>query len=242
MHAAWRAWFGHDTAFRDQARKSEKDGVGRVKALYPRGASDKDKTAQTRWLAGVNGATAGSGSTIPCELDEQGKKRFDIEPFEFGMSGSAAISDAINTAGTLLSILFLGHNLTTEVKGGSYAAAGVGEYIRDDIKVDDSSAEDAWAGTQLLAPWAQWNFGDPSLAPHAIYVTDSPSVNQARAQALQALGQFIASLVGKVPDVDIKALLEQFGVPMLAQGKAQVAMPTAVEPAPAQQDPEESTP
>lgn len=238
VHAAWRSVLGHDLATRDQNRASEKIGIGILKASHPRGAGDKDKAALARFLAALR--SMGREGNIPLELDEQGKKRFDVEVLEFNGTGGQAIAEALNSAAMNLAILFLGHNLTTEVKGGAYAAAAVGDYIRDDVKVGDTGVEAAWVQPQLVTPWAAWNFGDPELAPIPEAVTDSPAVNQAAAQTYQALGQAVAQLRAHMSQQEIRSLLERFRLPLELAGEAQVQV--AAPPAPAPTTPTEPTP
>ena len=109
---------------------------------------------------------------IPLEQRSEGEANFDVETLEYTGTGFQCIADTMNSNAVALAILLLGHNLTTEIKGGgSYAAAGVGEYIRDDKKHDDSDIERTWAEPQIVAPWAEANYGDPSVAPVLEYVT-----------------------------------------------------------------------
>ncbi len=227
IHAAWRPWLGHDWAMRDQARASEKHGLGIVKVKVPRGQGLEYKSALSRFTEGVR--TLGSEGVVVCEQREDGPS-FDIEPMEFNGSGFQAIADNMNSCAVALAILWLGHNLTTEVKGGgSYAAIGVGDLLRDDKKVDDAAAEWAYVAPQLAAPWAELNYGDPGLAPVAHYITDSPAVNKTAADTLAALGQAVSQLRQYMPRADVDALGERFRVPLLAEGKVQV--PVAAPPA-----------
>lgn len=226
IHAAWRPWLGHEWAMRDQARSSEKHGVGIIKAFYPKGAKGP---ALERWLNGMR--AGGSEGIYPCERDPDAPEGgYDAAPFEYSGSGFAAISDTMGSCAVALAILFLGHNLTTEIKnGGSYAAAGVADYIRDDKKNDDAEIEWAYIGPQLAEPWAIANYGDPELAPVAEYITDSPAVNLQRAQMIQALAYAAEKLRRDVPRVDLEALAEEFRLPMLDE-KVAVAVVEDIEP------------
>lgn len=224
VHAAWRPWLGHDWSMRDQARASEKHGIGVMKFKYPRGQGDEHKEAVAKFERGLR--TMGTEGRIPLEQRDDGQASFDVEPFEFNGSGFDAIDRTLTTCAVALAILFLGHNLTTEVKsGGSYAAAGVGEYIRDDVKYHDGEVEWATLGAQLARPYCLLNYGDPELAPRAVYVADSTTVTQAMAQMYNALAQAITLLRQNAPQVDIDALCERFRLPMALVGKAQVQAP-----------------
>lgn len=237
IHAAWRPWLGHEWATRDQARSSEKHGIGIIKAMYPRGSGDEHKAALAAWIKGLR--TMGSEGAIPCEDRGEGEGKFDAVPFEYNGAGFQAISDTMGANAVALAILLLGHNLTTEIKGGgSYAAAGVADYIRDDKKFEDGDGEYSYAGPQLVVPWAVANYGDPSLAPIAHYVTDSPAVNLQRAQMIFQLGMASAQLRQNVPKVDLEQLAEEFRLPLLAEG---VQVPVAA-PLPGTTPPQDGKP
>lgn len=228
MHAAWRPWLGHEWAMRDQARASEKHGVGWLKYKYPRGEGSQHKEAIVKTERALR--TLSSEGVVPLEQRGETDGNFDLEPFEFNGTGFQSISDTMGANAVAFAILLLGHNLTTEIKGGgSYAAAGVADYIRDDIKFDDGATEGDYARPQLAAPWALLNFGDPGLAPIFEYVTDSPAVNLARAQMIQYLALAIAQLKANLPSADLEQLAEQFDVPILAQ-KPTVQVPAAPAP------------
>jgi hypothetical protein len=249
VHAAWRPWLGHDWAMRDQARASQKHGIGAFKAKYPRIATEEGKASLAKFLNGLR--TMGSEGVIPCEDDQNpatggAPRKFDVEVLEFNGTGFAAIDGTMSACAVALAILFLGHNLTTEIKGGgSYAAAGVGEYIRDDVKLDDADAEWAMYGPQLAAPYCLLNYGDPELAPRANYETDSPTVSKQMAEMISALADAIALLRQHAPAADVEALLERFQIPLLPQGKRRVAVPettpTADEPSAPDQTADDGT-
>lgn len=236
IHACWRPWLGHDWAMRDQARASEKHGVGIIKAKFPRGDGEEHKAAINEFTGDL--ITMPTEGVVPLEQrgdnPDGGKDpSFDIEPFEFNGSGFTAISDTMNSNAVALAILLLGHNLTTEIKGGgSYAAAGVGEYIRDDIKHDDAAAEWAVFGPQLARPYCLINYSDPELAPRARYIVDSTAQNRAIAQMYLAIAQALQLLRLNVPAFDVDAFCEKWRIPTLPRGSVQVP-PAPAQPAPA---------
>jgi len=240
--ASWRPWMGHEFALRDQNRNSEKNGIGIIKAKYPRGEGDQHEKAVQRYTDGMR-KSMGAEGIIPCEQRANGEPSFDAEPFEFNGTGNAAISDALNANAVALAILYLGHNLTTEIKGGgSYAAAGVGEYIRDDIKHDDAAGEWGVFGPQLARPYALLNYGDPELAPRARYIVDSTAQNRAVAQMYAALGQAIQFLRLNVPSFDVDAFCEQWRIPLLPKGSVQVPAAAPIPPAAPQPGQQQSQP
>lgn len=233
VRAAWRPWLGHEWAQRDQNRASEKHGIGIIKAKYPRGTGDEHRAAIDKYVSRLR--TMPSEGVIPLEQRGDGEANFDVEPFEFNGSGFAAIDSAMNAAAVALAILLLGHNLTTEIKGGSFAAASVGDYIRDDVKTADAAAEAAWLSPQVSRVWALWNYDDPSLAPEPEYVTDSPAVNQAWAQMTASLAQAMGMLREHVPAVDLEALAEMARLPLRPESET-VQVPAEAAQVPAASD------
>lgn len=222
VHAAWRPWLGHDWAMRDQARASEKHGRGIFKATIPSGKGPEWQAANARFTRALQGDMGAEG-VIPCEFNPESGNKWDIAPLEFNGSGFQVIADTMSANATALAILFLGHNLTTEIKGGgSYAAAGVADFIRDDKKNEDAEIEWSYIGPQLVEPWTTLNFGDPSLTPKAVYVTDSTNVGKSQAQMYQALSAAMAQLRQTLPEVDLVALAERFQLPTRVLDKAQI--------------------
>lgn len=224
VHAAWESWLGRGRSWRDQQRASEKHGVGITKLKYPRGKGDDEEQQAVAEMA-VRVRDMGRDGVVPLEQNAPNGEHAseDIEPFEFSGAGFAAIDSAMNACAVDMAILLLGHNLVVEVKGGSYAAASVGDYIRDDAKHDDAAAEWAWVGPQLVEVWAAWNYGDPDLAPRAVYVTDSPAVNKAAAETINQLSQSLDNLARH--GVDVKSLCERFRLPLAVANRLQVQVP-----------------
>lgn len=236
LHAAWYAWLGHEWSARDQSRASEKLGIGIIKAKYPLGTANSDDT-----LAFVGGLRkVNSEGVIPCGETPDGRK-YDAEPMEFTGTGYDMILRTKDSKAVDLAVLFLGHNLTTEAKGGSYAAANVGDLIRGDIKGFDAYAEGATIRRQLIAPWAERNFGDAELAPVPVYETDPPALNLTAAQTLQALGGAMVSFA-KFPEVERRALFDRFRVPLNDEQKTQAQVAVAADPAAPPSSPKPTTP
>jgi uncharacterized protein DUF935 len=214
IHAAWEAWLGHQWAQRDQSKASEKLGNGTLKAFYP---ASRGKEEAQRFVDGLRGMNA--EGVIPCAEYEDGSK-FNAEPLEFSGAGYEMIHRTKDSKAVDLAVLYLGHNLTTEAKGGSYAAANIGDLIRGDIKAADAKSEGETIRGQVLADWAEANFGDPELAPTPIYETDPPAVNEAAARTLQQLAQAVMGLGRAAPQVDIDELLSRFRIPLKPASEA----------------------
>ena len=89
----------------------------------------------------------------------------------------------IETANAELSILLVGQNLTSEVQGGSFAAAKIHQNVRDDLIRFDGEALETCLHDQVLVWWAEYNFGDAGLAPWPCWETEPPAMEPAPTSA-----------------------------------------------------------
>lgn len=125
----------------------------------------------------------------------------------------------IDTANTGFAISHLGQNLTTEVKGGSYAATAMhAEGLGHRVRADDES----WSTClhdQVLTPWASINFGNPELAPWPVRDTDPPEDEKAKAEVLVALTTAVKTAGEAGLQLDAAKLQEQFPSLPLAVGE-----------------------
>jgi len=98
---------------------------------------------------------------------------------------------AIDNCDMAIVLALLFQNLTTEVKGGSFAATTSHMDIRDSGIQDDNAAWKATLHGQIARPFAQFNFGDPGLAPWTEWDVASRSQYEANARQFQAFGTAI---------------------------------------------------
>ena len=217
--SAWYPWLGNNLSSRDRLRASEKVGEGNLIAEVPHGA---DKVAATEYRDGLKSMKG--GAVIVCETGagEDGQGNFNVRPLEWSVGNNYAVVDSATAATAVdLVILFLGGNLQTEVKGGgSYAAvSGQGE-IRADYIENDAESEGDTVARQVLAQWAEANFGDPAMAPTREVVTDPPARDAAAATMAASISQSLDNLARH--GVDTRALCERFRLPMQLNGRVQV--------------------
>lgn len=125
----------------------------------------------------------------------------------------------IDTANTGFAISHLGNNLTTEVKGGSYAATAMhAEGLGHRVRADDES----WSTClhdQVLTPWASINFGDPDVAPWPVRDTDPPEDEKAKAEVLVSITTAVKNAGDAGLKLDTEKLQEQFPSLPLAVGE-----------------------
>ena len=138
------------------------------------------------------------------------------------------IGAQIDAANTGIAIAVLGQNLTTEVQGGSYAAAQVHQQVADYLRRADAECLSTTLRTQVLTWWAAYNFGDPAVAPWPRWKIDPEADAASVGAAYKALGDGIASLRDAVPEgqaLDLGAILERAGVPLVDAPDVPEALP-----------------
>lgn len=123
----------------------------------------------------------------------------------------------ISRADTATAIRSLGQNLTTEVKGGSFAAASAQELVRQDLKEGDEDALCTCLHDQAMVPWSVLNFGNPNVAPWPTWAVRPPEDKSKKADTLVKACDAIAKAAALDPLVDKRALMEQYGIPLLTE-------------------------
>ena len=208
VRSLYMPWLVRQWAWRDWARKSEVHGIAIRKAYTPPNATEPD---MQRFLREV--ARLGRESVIRLKRGKEGEPSFDVELLEAAAEGHLVFKDLLTEANSSIAVALLGQNLTTEVKGGSYAAAQVHQNIRSDILRGDAQNLGLCVQTQVLGPWARFNFGDDRLAPLPTWSTDPPEDKAQAGTALKNLGEGLTALreAGTKPDAD--TILEAHGVP-----------------------------
>jgi hypothetical protein len=144
-----------------------------------------------------------------------------------GASTKDMFDGLITASNTGTAIAYLGVNLTTEVTGGSFAAAGIqADGFLATLRALASSLGNCLRA-QVLAPWAHFNFDSDEAAPWPVWQVERQVDPKARGDAALALGAGLNALAKEVPEgftLDRAAEFERAGfalVPLTA-----VAPPT----------------
>lgn len=165
---------------------------------------------------------------------------FDVKLIEASANTRQIYEAQIEVANTGFAVTYLGQNLTTEVHGGSFAAAqvhdkGAGHRIRSDNESWSTACHNG-----LLRDWAALNYGDPELAPWPLRDTDEPEDEKARADVLVAITTAVKNAGDAGLQLDTEKLQDQFpGLP-LAEGEDGKPLPIKKPkppPAPKPQEP-----
>lgn len=202
------AYLARQWNFRDWSRYCEKHGAAIVKGAVPKWATDDVKTS---FYTAISSLGAEPVVVVPQGNKDEGN--FDLTLTEATSRSWEAFKAFKEALDVDIAVLLLGQNLTTEVQGGSRAASETHELVREDIAAWDSKFFKA-VRPQILSWDAEFNYGDPELAPRPMAITEPPEDEFDEATALKTFGEAISALLAAEPTVDGKAILEARGVPM----------------------------
>jgi len=132
----------------------DKFGSPTIEGKYPAGAKKEEQDKLYEIIAAYQQET---GILVP--------EDFAISLIEARRSGTANYEGFIEVCNREISKAILGQNLTTEVKGGSYAAANIHQMVRRDIQQADAWAEMSLWNDQLIRWAVDFNFAEPRLYP-----------------------------------------------------------------------------
>ena len=214
-------------AVRDWARWSEKHGQPWIELQVPASKAESDESEeffqQMREI--------GQESVIVSPQGDGETASFGVNLIEAKDTAWEGFKELIARQDGDISIAIEGQNLTTENTGtGTYASSKVGRSGKQDLCEADAWLYATTIHEQLLPVWAGWNFGDPSLAPWAVYDPTPPEdlvlVADTMTKGAAALSAWRPLLQSVGKDVDIVAFAERFGVPLVdAPPDADPALP-----------------
>lgn len=213
---AWRAcrlwWLLKQYAIQDWARYSERHGLGTLVVRVPKGQG-ADTKPQRQSLARQFKQLGSNGVVVL-------RDNWTAELIEATARSYETFKAQIEAANAGIAIAILGQNLTSEVKSGSLASAKVHENIAADIVGNDAESLSDFVHDQILVPWAIANYGSADAAPWPVWDTTPPEEAKPRIDAWVALGDAIQKLASNGAPIDVIAMCEQAGVPLLAGEKA----------------------
>lgn len=223
LHGAWRGlsrwWLVKQLARSDWARHSEVHGS-------PARVAERTDT-KTLDTMGVE-----NRRQLAADLASLGRDSGIVLPPGYKLSLIEAVARTwemfqaqVNMANMAITIILAGQNLTTEVSGGSLAAAQVHKEVRGDkIRMDDQTIATT-VHDQNLVHWAGFNFGEPGLAPWPRRQVAPPMNVAEQGDAMGKLADGITKMntaLGNVRDddgdpveVDALELLSKAGIPLV---------------------------
>lgn len=189
IRAVSEPFLGRHWSRRDWLRWSELHGIAMVLAETPVAA---DPTERSNFVKSIANRGSETVVLVGKGVDEHNSYGVSlVEARDNAWEGFAGLIDGCDMA-IVLALLF--QNLTTEVKGGSFAATTAHMDIRDSGIQDDNAAWRSTLYSQVARPFALFNFGDPDLAPITEWDVASRSQYEANAKQFSEIGKAIAQM------------------------------------------------
>lgn len=139
---------------------------------------------------------------------------FDYKLVEISANTREIYQSQIDAANTAIAISTLGNNLSTEVQGGSFAAASSHAGVSLMHTRSDAETLSTCLREQMLTWWAAHNFGSSEAAPWPKWQTDPPENLAEKANVLATVGTAIQALRGAGMPVDVRQIAEQYSIPL----------------------------
>lgn len=177
-------WLGRQWALRDMQNFSEIYGSPTRIGWTPAAA---DPAERDQFQAQLSNLGANTTLLLPRGVDKDmgyGYELVSVGPADWSIF--AGVADRCDMHITLAILM---QNLTTEVKGGSFAATESHMDIRQGGIEADNQAWKAALRAQVARPFAAYNFGDAELAPSTYWDVTSRDEQSARAAKMYSLGQ-----------------------------------------------------
>ncbi len=236
-HGPWRGWrrgavrplatpwFVRQRSWIDHARYNERHGMPILKAKAP---ARSDPKMRDNWVQGL--ASLGQESVVLCPQNVDGTG-FDVEILEARDRAYESFGAIASRADMSIVLTILWQNLTSEVSGGSYAAAAVHEGVAQTASRYDNGTLSPMIYEQAARVFAAWNFGRPELAPKREWVIEKPADHLASAQTFQAFSTALAQMATagvKLTPAGIVQMAFAFNVTMTVDQIQQIAVATEV--------------
>lgn len=204
-------WLMRSWGLRDWARYSEVHGHPIKKAVMP---PNTEKQDQENFLAEI--AQIGAETTLATpRTGQEEHERYDLELLEAMNNNWQTFDKLLDKAEACIAVNLLGQNLTTEVKGGSYAAADAHMRVKAEVMQFDAESLGQCLREQSLAWWTLHNHGSAELAPMPKWKTKAKTVEErnARGTALKNLGEGISTARAAGIQVDVDKITEEEDIP-----------------------------
>lgn len=196
--------------WRDWSRFNEKHGMPLIAIEEPSGASDKTRKD-------FFGSVQKMGSTGIVRLPySNAGAGFKISYVEAKDRGYGTFEDFRKNLDISIAVCLLGQNLTTEVQGGSFAAATALDLVRHDYLVADTEILSTGLRAQLVMRWGRFNvpgWSDED-APWPTWDTSIPVDKKAEADTINVIADGVTKLQKTGMPVDFAELFDRVGLPM----------------------------
>lgn len=206
IRALTEPWMLRHFAFRDMARFSEIHGIPTRVGKVPAVSEPEERAAFEAAIANLGSDTS---MILPQGVDGPDGSGYEYGLVEAKDTAWEVFPGLVDRCDMSIILAILFQNLTTEVKGGSFAATDSHMDIRQSgLQFDDA----AWQNTiynQIARPFAYINFGDADLAPRTWRDVEPRDDLKGNAAQFQAFGTAIQALsTGGVEFTDSKQVQE----------------------------------
>ena len=188
IRAVAEPWLFRHFAMRDMANFSEVF-VPLTRAYTPAAA---DVKMRNQWVAQLANRAQNTTVMIPRGVDKD--LGYDVDLCEVSGTGWEIFPGLCDRADMHITLAILMQNLTTEVKGGSFAAT---ESHMDILQFGIQDDNESWKLTihdQAARPFAFINFGDADLAPWTHWNVKSREERDSKAARFYSFGQSLQIL------------------------------------------------
>jgi phage gp29-like protein len=210
-------WLIRQFAVRDWARYSERHGMPLIKAMVPAAIDAPEKE---EFFDDVRALSTETTIMLPTHVTSDGAG-FDLELLEATDKSWQGFERLITSCNVSMSINLLGQNLTTEVQGGSYAAAKVHDRVRADYLEADAEELSTALRAQMLKPMVSFQYVEDvdELTPWPKWQTEPAEDMRAKAETYRIAGEAL----GKLKDAgfavsDVESFGESLGLTLAAVG------------------------
>lgn len=216
--------------WRDWARFNERHGMPLLAIKEPPVTDTASRDAFFQSLKKM-----GSTGVVRLPQSADGVSGYDVD-FREAKDGAHATFEAFRSAlDVSIAVCILGQNLTTEVQGGSLAAATAHDRIRADYLAADAEMMSTPLREQVIVPWCAFN--RPGFAaddaPWPTWETDSPEDLGKQSATLKTFGEAVSAIRNAGVPLDVLELAGRFRVPVLA-GQPVADVVQQAKPGPAQ--------
>jgi phage gp29-like protein len=220
---AWRSiarwWLLKSYAVDDWGRYSERNGQGLLVGVAP---PETRKEHRDELAADLQDLGRETSIALP--------PGYDLKLIESEANTWETFKAQVEMANTAIAIRILGQNLSTEVSGGSYAAAEVHKAVAASIIRADDETSATTLRAQLIWWWTAFNFGDGRKAPWPKRDTTPPADTAALAKTLIDAADALQKWTALGAPVDNEAYARTFRVPLVEGQKW--SEPAEASPAP----------
>lgn len=205
---AWRSlsrwWLLKSYAVDDWGRYSERHGQG---VLVGTAQAETKKEHRDELAADLQDLGRETSIALP--------PGYDLKLIEAEANTWETFKAQVEMANTAITIRILGQNLSTEVSGGSYAAAAVHKAVAAAIIRADDETSATTLRSQLIWWWASFNFGDGKKAPWPKRDTTPPADTAALAKTLIDAADALQKWTALGAPVDKEAYARMFRLPVV---------------------------